>query len=193
MIAKGNWHTFLTLKDEKLILVIRKHTFVLISPIILLFCLTALFIASGYVIFQNFFTSTALFIVTTLLLTSCMFGIITKLIIDWYFHVYILTNRKIMEFSYTPLTSYQFNDVMLDRVLCTEVDFQTNGILHDLIDLGDIIITFDRPTHREEFVLSDILGCHKIGNFLTQQLLDGNIKEPISPVWFAGNSWGKRI
>jgi len=185
MIATGDWKTFVTLKGEKLLLVVRRHPFVVIVPIIVLILLTSLFIASSFIIFQNYFSSTSLFVATSLLLLSVCLGIITKIIIDWYFHVYIMTTRKILEVQYTPLTSYTVNDVMLDRVFCTEVDFQTNGWIHDLIDMGDIIITFDRPTHREEFVLKDIVSCHKISNFLTQQLMDGNTKELMSPIWYS--------
>ena len=161
-------------------------------PVGMLILINTLLLISGYAIFQQFFSSWVLFIITGLLLISATISIITKLIIDWYFHIYILTNRKILEFRYTPLTSYIVNDIMLDRVYCTEVDFQTNGLLHDLIDMGDIMITFDRPTHQEEFVLRDIHACQEVGVFLTQQLMDGNQNQPIHPIWFRGHSYGRR-
>lgn len=171
---------------------VRKHPFVLVMPIIAVVFLTILFLITGFVFFNQFYYSLPLLVTSSLLLISFSLAIIAKLIIDWYFHVYILTNRKILEFRYTPLTSYLVNDIMLDRVYCTEVDSQTNGMLHDLLDLGDIIITFDRPTHQEEFVLRDIQSCTKIGTFLTKQLMDGNHYDPITPIWFPGHSWGKR-
>lgn len=192
-IATGDWKTFLTLKDESLLLVIRKHPYVVVFPILFLLLITVFCIGSAYLLFERVLSSLPLFITSSFLLISLSFGILAKLIIDWYFHIYLLTNRKILEFRYTPLTSYVVNDVMLDRVFCTEIDFQTNGFIEDLIDLGDIIITFDRPTHQEEFIMKDIRECHEVGNFLTQQLLDGSQKnEPIVPIWFQGHSWGKR-
>lgn len=192
LIATGTWDTFLNLKDEKLLMVIRKHPFVIILPVLLLTFFTIFFQISLYVVFTRFFSSFPLLITTSMLLISISLALIAKLIIDWYFHVYILTNRKILEFRYTPLTSYIVNDIMLDRVYCTEVDFQTNGMIHDLLDLGDIIITFDRPTHQEEFRLQSIRNCHAVSTFLAQQLLDGNQQDPITPIWFPGHSWGKR-
>ncbi len=74
---------------------------------------------------------------------------------------------------------------MLDRVNCTEIDLRTNGFMNELMDMGDIAITFDRPTHQEEFILKDIQGSHELANFLTQQLLDGRQLD-ISPqtIWF---------
>jgi hypothetical protein len=192
LIAIGNWQTFLTLKGEKLLMVIRKHPFVVIMPVLAVILFTTFFIIGGFVVFDRFLSSFPMLLTSTLLLISTALAVIAKLIIDWYFHIYLLTNRKILEFRYTPLASYIVNDVMLDRVYCTEVDFQTKGLLHDLLDLGDIIITFDRPTHQEEFTISDIKSCSIIGNYLTQQLLDGKHYEPINPIWFPGHNWGKR-
>jgi hypothetical protein len=192
MIAQGNWSTFLSLKDEKLLMAIRRHPFVVIMPSIILVILTGMFIGSAYMLFERLFSSFSLFIATSLLLISIAVGIIAKLIIDWYFHIYILTNRKILEFRYTPLTSYVVNDIMLDRVFCTEVDSQTNGFIHDLVDLGDIIVTFDRPTHQEEFVLRDVYRCHMLEQFLTKQLLDGGLKEYVHPLWFPGHNAGRK-
>jgi hypothetical protein len=191
-ICTGNWQTFITLKGEKLLMAIRKHPFVLAMPIIAVIVLTGVLLIAGFVLFNRVYYSLPLLAASSLLLVSFALAVIAKLIIDWYFHIYILTNRKLFEFRYTPLTSYLVNEIMLDRVYCTEVDSQTNGFLHDLLDLGDVIITFDRPTHQEEFVLRDIQYCNQIGTFLTKQLMDGKQYEPITPIWFPGHSWGKR-
>ncbi|MGI8419143.1 MAG: hypothetical protein ACR2LN_00705 [Candidatus Levyibacteriota bacterium] len=186
MITNGDWKVFLILRDEKLLLVKRKHPFVVIVPIFIISCLTLFFIGCAYILFQGFFGSPSLFFVTLMLLVSVAISVITKSIVDWYFHMYILTNRKILELRYSPLTSYLVNDVMLDRVSCTEIDLQTNGFLNELIDMGDVLITFDRPTHQEEFILKDVQRSHALANFLTQQLMDG--RQPIhatyEPIWF---------
>jgi len=191
MITSGKWQVFITLKGEELLLVKRSHSFVVITPIIVISCLALFFISSAFVLFDHFFHSSSLFFVTTLLLVSISLSIVTKTIIDWYFHVYILTNRKILELRYSPLTSYVANDVMLDRVNCTEIDLVSNGFLNELIDMGDIMITFDRPTHREEFILKDVQGAHELTTYLIQQLLDGAPQSNIlqqNTIWFRQHS-----
>jgi len=191
MITRGNWNIFLTLKDEQLLLVKRKHPFVVITPIIVICCLTVFFVSSAFVLFNNFFVSSSLFFTTTLLLISIAISLITKVIIEWYFHMYILTNRKILELRYTPLTSYIANDVMLDRVNCTEIDLVSSGFMNEIIDMGDILITFDRPTHQEEFILKDIQGSHELTTYLTQQLMDGGAQQPQmiqNTIWFKQHS-----
>lgn len=198
MITRGNWNIFLTLKGEELLLVKRQHPFVVLTPIIVIFCLTVFFISSAFVLFQDIFYSPSLFYVTMLLLISIAISLCTKTIVDWYFHMYILTNRKILELCYTPLTSYIVNDIMLDRVNCTEVDLQSNGFFNEIIDMGDICITFDRPTRREEFILKDIQGSHELTTYLTQQLLDGqlqtsaNILQQQNTIWFRQHSASTR-
>ena len=190
MITSGNWNVFLTLKNEELLLVKRKHPFMVIMPVLLTACLTVFFISTAFVLFHVFFDSSSLFFITSLVLVSLGISLITKIIVDWYFHMYILTNRKILELRYTPLTSYIVNDVMLDRVNCTEIDLLSNGFLNELIDMGDISITFDRPTHQEEFVLKDIQGSHELATYLTQQLLDGRQTDILQPqtIWFRTHS-----
>jgi hypothetical protein len=186
MITDGNWNIFLTLRGEELLLVKRKHPFVVIVPIFVTSCLTLFFTGSAFMLFQGFFKSFSLFFVTIMLLGSISISFITKSIVDWYFHMYILTNRKILELRYSPLTSYLVNDVMLDRVSCTEIDLQTNGFLNELIDMGDVLITFYRPTHQEEFILKDVQNSHALANYLTQQLMDGKQQPNTSyqPIWF---------
>jgi len=193
MITSGNWNVFLTLKDEKLLLVKRSHPLVLFMPMLVIGCLTIFFISSAYVVFQDFFVSPSLFFVTTLLLLSISMSVITKSIIDWYFHVYILTTRKLIERKYSPLTSFIANDILLDRVNCTEIDLINNGFFNEIIDNGDILITFDRPTRQEEFILKDIKGSHELVTYLTQKLMDGNITPSASiqnqnTIWFRQHS-----
>jgi hypothetical protein len=190
MITSGNWNIFLTLKNEHLLLVKRKHPFMLITPIVFISFLTIFFISSAFIVFQEFFVSYSLLFVTTLLLISIGISLVTKVIVDWYFHMYILTNRKILELRYTPLTSFAVNDVMLDRVNCTEIDLVSNGLLNELIDMGDILITFDRPTHQEQFVLKDIQGSHELATYLTQNLLDNNrnMLPQTDTIWFRQHS-----
>src|SRR5882724_1151135 len=184
MIANVDWTTFLTLEGEKLLLVRRKHVLVVILPILFASFCTCLFLSASFLFFLKIFFSLPLFIVTTLLIVSFTLSIIAKTIIDWYFHLYVLTNRKILEVWYTPLAAHIISDVLLDKVNCTEVDLRINGFMNELLDMGDIVITFDRPTHQEEFVLSDIQECGKIGKFLTQQLIDHQVKDQTQTIWF---------
>ena len=192
MIIKGDWSNFLNLEGEELFLVKRRHIFVLLYPLFLIALLASIFSFASYVIFSHFIYSFPLFLVTFLLILSISMSSIAYSIVYWYFHIYVLTNRKILEVWYTPLSNHAVNDIFLDKVNCTEIDLTSKGFFHELIDMGDLTITFDRPTHQEEFTLRDIKNCDEIDKLLTQKLLDTDRKKeegiwlrPRTRRWFA--------
>jgi hypothetical protein len=177
MITQGNWDKFLTLTGEKLLLVKRRHPFVIFFPILISTFIITLMIFCSAIFFTNLFPSPSLFITTVLLFISVLLTIITKSIMDWYFHLYILTTRKVLEVWYAPLYAHVMNDVLLDQVNCTQVDFRRSGFLNQIMDMGDVVLTFDRPTRQEEFVFKDINKCYKLGVFLTRKLLDNRSEQ----------------
>lgn len=193
MITQGNWSKFLTLDGEQLLLVKRRHPFVIFFPILLITFITCALILVSALLFINLFPSPSLFITTVLLLISVLLTFITKSIMDWYFHLYILTSRKILEVWYAPLYAHVMNDVLLDQVNCTQVDFRRNGFLNELMDMGDVVLTFDRPTHQEEFVFKDVSKCYKLGVFLTRKLLDrasNRQNNNVQTIWFKSYNRG---
>ncbi len=93
-------------------------------------------------------------------------GIISKLIIDWYGHLYVVTTHKILDIHCVPFFSHKVSEVLLNQVRCTEVDIRMKGMLNHLLDKGDIVITFDRPTHQDGFVIADIKSPMLVGTAL---------------------------
>lgn len=105
------------------------------------------------------------------------------MIIDWYYHIYIVTNKKILEVNYAPLFSHEINEVLLEQVRCTEIDIRAHGILSQLLDTGDVVLTFDRPTHQEELALTYIKNPKELGVLLSGYL-NISIDAPYSPVLY---------
>lgn len=174
MIIKGDWGSFLDLEVEELFFVKRQHPFVIVYPLFILLLLTVTFLTSAVFLYTRVFPSVAMLIISWLMIISISMTLTIYTYIYWYFHLYILTNRKILEVKYTPLFSHIVNDIFLDKVNCTEIDLDSRGFFNELIDMGDLTITFDRPTHEEEFVLHNIKGCDDLGKFLTQKLMIGS-------------------
>ena len=111
-------------------------------------------------------------------------SIIAKIIVDWHCHFYILTTNRILEVCYKPLFSNYINNIILNQVKSTEIDIEKTGIINQLLDIGNVIITFDRPTHQQEFRLMNIKDPKEIG-FLMSDVLD--IEKPDmmdAPIWY---------
>lgn len=189
----GLLNYFINLPDEKLLIVERKHWIVLTIPILTLLGLTIPFYVSLYIIFEYFFHYPAIFISGILAILCLTISLIVKIIIDWHFHLFIVSNKKILELSYSPLFSYNATVVLLDQVRATEIDEKKRGILHELIDVGDITITFDRPTHQEEFVFTDIQHPRTFAAQLSNTFSSLSATNEMSsnfPVWFRSRSGG---
>lgn len=173
---------FLTMPEEKLLLATKTHWLTAAVPIFWM-----IFTGIGLMVFLLIIDSTithhALFslssIFTVFLVTLVL---IIKTLMEWYYHIYIISNRKIVEIVVSPLLSHNINEVLLDQVRCTEIDVQTKGIIHELFDMGDVIITFDRPTHQEAFSLINIHHPESLGMFLSDAFLTP--KENSETMWF---------
>ncbi len=163
-------NTFFLLPGEKVILHKRQHVFAVIIPTAISIILGVGFILGISATAVFFYNARFLMLLSYGVVITASLFLITKVIIDWYFHIYIVTNRRILEIQYRPFFSQDINDVLLDQVRCTEIDVQIHGYIHGLMDVGDVIVTFDRPTHQQEFVLHDIKSPRKIGTLLGHML-----------------------
>lgn len=174
---------FLSLPGERLIFFKRQHWIVVLLPLVSIFVAVLSSIIVSYVLFILLIPQIFLFFTFTVLVLAVLMVVLIKVLTEWYFHLYVITTKKIIELSYRPLSSDTINDVLLSQVRCTEVDVRTNGFIHELFDIGDIAVTFDRPTHQEEFIFNDIKNPREMGIFL-MNTLDFVMKEASGQVWY---------
>lgn len=176
----------LTLPGEEIIVAKRKHWFVIVSPIVVTTLINAMFIFLSAYSFLFLLGSLQLFVLSVFTFSSIALIITVKSFIDWYFHIYVITNHKILEVSYAPLFSHVICDVLLEQVRCTEVDVRMNGIFNELMNKGDISLTFDRPTHEEEFILTDVKNPRKIGATLVGafEMIMERTTTPTPTIWY---------
>lgn len=178
---------FLTFPEEKLLVVKRKHWFTLLPSLAFTSFFSFIAIIAAYIVFLLFFSAFMTFISVITTVFVLYISLIAKTIIDWHYHLYVVTTRKIIEVIHSPLFFYSVNGILLYQVRCTEIDVQVNGILKEYLDMGDVSITFDRPTHQEEFVLTDIQDPKATGIILSNAL-DWNPSDTSTTIWSQGRS-----
>lgn len=184
-VSAKDFASFLTLPGEKIVVATRQHWYVILGPLLILAVFVFLFGSIAYIFGIVLFPSPLLFITTLVALIALLSSLLMKILVDWYFHLYVVTTRRIMEICSTPLFSHSVNDVLLDQVKCTEIDVQTNGIMQELLDVGDVVVTFDRPTHQDEFRIGQIKDPRLLGVLLGNALVtqvDPN--RQTVPVWY---------
>lgn len=174
---------FLTLPYEKIHLIARQHWFVVVVPVVGTIFIMGAFSLIVSLISLALFRSVSLVFLENLIFFLAALSFITKIIIDWYFHVYVVTTRKIIQIRYKPLFSQDISEVLIDQVRCTEVDVQIDGIIQEFIDMGSIMVTFDRPTHQEEFTFINIQYPKQTGLKLAD-ILDSHEKNTPGSLWY---------
>lgn len=166
---------FITLNGEKLILAQRKHWIITLSPIISTIFTALVLIGALYAGVFIYFSSLILFIAASLLVITVAISRIVNIIIGWYCHLYIVTNRRLMEIYHIPFLSYNVNELLLDQVRVAEVDIAVGTMFNELIGKGDVIIQLDLYVRQHTFILSDVAEPRKTAMFLTQVF--GNRKQ----------------
>lgn len=161
---------FITFPHEEFILATREHYVPLLfrtfQNLSFTFLMSAVVSAIAYFIFRQIGISAAFFFVPFLAGS----GIALKEIVHWYLHIYIITTKKLLEVTYSPLMSEAINSVLLDQVRCTEIDADLNGIISEQLNMGNVSITFDRPTHQDNFVIKNVRAPRAISNLLSKEL-----------------------
>lgn len=175
---------FLTLPDEQLIIAERRHVMVIFSEIVTVLFLGTAMSAVSSVIFLFYVHSPPVFIAVLMVILCGCISLAVKTIIDWYLHLYIVTNKKILEIYYSPLFFYKITGVQLNQVRCTEIDEKKRGILNEILDVGDVVLTFDRPTHQEEFLIRDVRNPRQIALTLSNMFANLEPDNNTQPIWY---------
>lgn len=181
---------FKLFEDEELIFACREHWLPLVLRLVRQ-AVTGLIIAiSLSFVFIFFLKSMSLAISAFFLIVLLTNIVAVRELIHWCYHLYIATNKQLIEVRYSPLLSHAINSVLLDQIRCTEIDVEMYGIIPELIGIGNVAITFDRPTHKEEFVIRGIRSPRSIANLLSAQIHQSlptiqkqNLQSPEKLLW----------
>ncbi len=171
---------FKLFEDEEFIFACREHLLLLLLRLtgyIVLGLLSAVaFFSLSYILLQSVSLAILAFSFVTIIFSMAF----VRELIHWSFHLYIATNRQIIEVRYDPLLSQAVNSVLLDQIRCTEIDVEMFGLVPELFGIGDVEVTFDRPTHKEILILKSIRSPRAIANLLSTRIYQKNylIQQP---------------
>lgn len=161
---------FKLFENEKLIFACREHWLPLVLRLVRQ-ALTGLVIAIALSFVFAFSLKSLSLAVSTFFLIVLLTNIVAvRELIHWCYHLYIATNKQLIEVRYSPLLSHAINSVLLDQIRCTEIDVEMYGIIPELIGIGNVAITFDRPTNKDEFVIKGVRSPRSVANLLSAQI-----------------------
>ncbi len=80
----------------------------------------------------------SIIIIFLLVLYSIIFTIAVMRFTQWYYNVFIVTNKRIIYYIFKPLTGYKTSEANLQRI--QDVSESVKGILPTFFDYGDLVI-----------------------------------------------------
>lgn len=141
-------------KEEEVVLFLREHLIVMlpsallvlllaISPVVLFpfllhFLQLPVVIPTGY-----FIVGAAFWYVVT-------FGVAIMSFLRWYFNIYIVTDRRIVDIDFIHLLYKEFSEAHLDKI--QDINYKSSGIFAAFFDYGDVFVQTSGAIPEIEFL-----------------------------------------
>jgi membrane protein YdbS with pleckstrin-like domain len=140
--------------EEDVILFLRQHIIVLVPGIllILILLLTPLFLVPFLLRFLTLpiVVPSRYFVVGTAFWYVMTFGVAIMSFLRWYYNIYIVTNKRVVDIDFLHLLYKEFSEARLDKV--QDISFKSGGIFAAFFDYGDVIIETAGEAPNIEFI-----------------------------------------
>lgn len=128
--------------EEEVILFLRQHTIVLLPAIllVLILLLTPFFVIPFLLQFLQLPVAIPprYFVVGTAFWYVMTFGVAIMSFLRWYYNIYIVTNKRVVDIDFIHLLYKEFSEARLDKV--QDLNFKSGGIFAAFFDYGDVYV-----------------------------------------------------
>lgn len=141
-------------KEEKVVLFLRQHLIVLFGPTFLVLCMAI----APLLVFPFLFRyltlpisiPTSYVVVGTAFWYVVTFGFGLMSFLRWFFNIYIVTDKRIVDIDFVHLLYKEFSEARLERI--QDISFKSGGILAAFFDYGDANVQTAGEMPNIEFV-----------------------------------------
>lgn len=140
--------------EESVVLFLRQHLIMLLGPSLLVFLLALAPVALFPFLFR-FLTlpidvPLPYIIVGTAFWYVVTFGFALMSFLRWFFNIYVVTDRRIVDIDFLHLLYKEFSEARLERV--QDINFKSGGIFSALFDFGDVYVQTAAEVPNVEFL-----------------------------------------
>ncbi len=129
-------------EEERVVLFLRQHLIVLLGP----FLLVLLLATSPVILFPFLFRylmlpieiPTGYIVVGTAFWYVVTFGFALMSFLRWFFNIYIVTDKRIVDIDFIHLLYKEFSEARLDRI--QDISYKSSGIFSVFFDYGDAYV-----------------------------------------------------
>lgn len=129
-------------KEEKVVLFLRQHLIVLLGPFLLVILLALAPIIFFPLLFRfltlPFTVPINYIIVGTAFWYVVTFGFALMSFLRWFFNIYIVTDKRIVDIDFIHLLYKEFSEARLDKI--QDISYKSSGIFSVFFDYGDAYV-----------------------------------------------------
>lgn len=153
--------------EEHILLVLRRH-FITNAPWLLM-SLIGLFIPLVATYTQFFYQLPESFqLLLPVIWYLFLFGFSLEQFLSWYFHVYIITDERLIDYDFYSLLFKRVTEAKLDRI--EDVTYQSSGILQTFIAYGSVYI--QTAGEKREIDFDDVPRPDLVTKLLNELILE---------------------
>jgi len=128
--------------EEKVVLFLRQHLVVLLGPALLVVVLALAPVLIFPVLFHfltlPFVIPTSYIVVGTAFWYVVTFGFALMSFLRWFFNIYIVTDRRIVDIDFVHLLYKEFAEARIDKI--QDISYKSSGIFSVIFDYGDAYV-----------------------------------------------------
>jgi uncharacterized membrane protein YdbT with pleckstrin-like domain len=129
-------------KEEKVVLFLRQHLIVLLGPTLLVIFLALAPVVFFPLLFRfltlPFSIPTGHIVVGTAFWYVVTFGYALMSFLRWFFNIYIVTDRRIVDIDFVHLLYKEFAEARIDKI--QDISYKSSGIFSVFFDYGDAYV-----------------------------------------------------
>ena len=143
--------------DEKIYVLIRKHVFTNVNWIFTNWILASLpFLLAGFSVYLSFSLTSYIPVVYTLVILMMYYAyLFTSSLVkftEWYYNVVLITNKRLIVYTFKPLTGYRVAETNLQNI--QDVSGTQVGVFPTFFNYGNIFI--QTASQRSKFEISSL-------------------------------------
>lgn len=173
----NNWSSFCLLPGrvrfetqevrERVILLLRRHWFTQLSWVATALVLIFVPLLTNWIPVLDFLSQNYRFIIIVIWYLLII-AFIYEQFISWYFHVFIVTDERIIDVNFSNLIYKEISEAKIDNV--EDVTYKQGGVVRAMFDFGDVAC--QTAAEQRQFVMEDVPQPNRVVKILNELKLE---------------------
>jgi uncharacterized membrane protein YdbT with pleckstrin-like domain len=154
-------------QGEQIVMIVRRHWFNILQNLLSVFLMAALLVASFFFLpflFPSFSQNSAagIFLFGETVFAMIIWVVFSLILIDYYFDVWVVTTRRIINVEQKGLFSREVSELKLEKI--QDISTEVMGVIPTFLNYGDVYI--QTAAEQERFLFRRVPDPYRIKDII---------------------------